>query len=94
MAVRELPDQLARLEQEATTLDNVGLSLTVLEKQVDAATAEYRSAAQNLSAARHTAAQLLGVQVTELMQTLGMAGGQFRGPGNPQRSGILRLRQR
>ena len=48
-----------------------------LEKQVSAATAEYRSAAQRLSEARRTAAQLLGVQVTELMQTLGMAGGQF-----------------
>jgi len=44
---------------------------------VSEATAEYRSAAQRLSHARRTAAQLLGVQVTELMQTLGMAGGQF-----------------
>ena len=77
VAVLELPDQLARIEQEAATLDNVGLSLTVLEKQVSAATVEYRSAAESLSAARRTAAQLLGVQVTELMQTLGMAGGQF-----------------
>ena len=77
VAVLELPDQLARVEQEVTALDNVGVSLTNLENQVSAATAEYRSAAQRLSHARQTAAQLLGVQVTQLMQTLGMAGGQF-----------------
>jgi DNA repair protein RecN (Recombination protein N) len=77
VAVLELPDQLARVEHEVTALDNVGVSLTNLENQVSAATAEYRSAAQRLSHARQTAAQLLGVQVTQLMQTLGMAGGQF-----------------
>jgi DNA repair protein RecN (Recombination protein N) len=77
VAVLELPDQLARVEQEVATLDNVAVSLTLLEKQVSATTAEYRSAAQRLSQARRTAAQLLGVQVTALMQTLGMAGGEF-----------------
>ena len=77
VAVLELPDQLARVEQEVTALDNVGVSLINLENQVSATTAEYRSAAQRLSHARRTAAQLLGVQVTQLMQTLGMAGGEF-----------------
>ena len=77
VAVLELPDQLARVEQEVTVLDNLGVNLTALEKQVSAATLEYRSAAQRLSQARRTAAQLLGVQVTQLMQTLGMAGGEF-----------------
>jgi DNA repair protein RecN (Recombination protein N) len=77
VAVLELPDQLARIEKEVAALDNVGVSLTALEKQVSATTEEYRSAAQRLSEARRTAAQLLGVQVTELMQTLGMAGGEF-----------------
>ena len=77
VAVLELPEQLARVEQEVATLDNLGVSLTVLEKQLSAATADYRSAAQRLSEARRTAAQLLGDQVTALMQTLGMAGGQF-----------------
>ncbi|HEY2464455.1 MAG TPA: DNA repair protein RecN [Steroidobacteraceae bacterium] len=77
VAVLELPGQLARIEQEVATLDNVALSLTALEKQVSSATGEYRSAAQRLSDARRTAAQLLGVQVTQLMQTLGMAGGEF-----------------
>ena len=77
VAVMELPEQLARVEQEVAALDNVGGSLIALEKQVNAATAEYRSAAQRLSEARRTAAQLLGDQVTTLMQTLGMAGGEF-----------------
>jgi DNA repair protein RecN (Recombination protein N) len=77
VAVLELPQQLARAEQEVATLDNVALSLTALERQVAVATGEYRSAAQRLSDARRTAAQLLGVQVTQLMQTLGMAGGEF-----------------
>jgi DNA repair protein RecN (Recombination protein N) len=77
VAVLELPDQLARIEQEVTALDDVGVSLTNLENQVSATTAEYRSAAQRLSDARRAAAQLLGIQVMQLMQTLGMAGGEF-----------------
>jgi len=75
--VLELPEHLARLEQEVAALDNVQVSLAALEKQVAETTREYRSAAQHLSDARRTAAQLLGVQVTQLMQTLGMAGGEF-----------------
>jgi len=75
--VLELPEHLARLEQEVAALDNVQVSLAALEKQVAETTRDYRSAAQRLSDARRTAAQLLGVQVTQLMQTLGMAGGEF-----------------
>jgi DNA repair protein RecN (Recombination protein N) len=75
--VLELPEHLARLEQELAALDNVQVSLAALEKQVAETTRDYRSAAQRLSDARRTAAQLLGVQVTQLMQTLGMAGGEF-----------------
>jgi len=77
VAVLELPEHMVRLEQELATLDNVQLSLAALERQVVELTRDYRSAAGALSGARHTAAQLLGVQVTQLMQTLGMAGGEF-----------------
>jgi DNA repair protein RecN (Recombination protein N) len=77
VTVLELPEQLARVEKEVAALDNVGVSLTTLEQQVTATTQAYRSAAKRLSEARHAAAQLLGVQVTRLMQTLGMAGGEF-----------------
>jgi DNA repair protein RecN (Recombination protein N) len=77
VAVLELPEHMVRLEQEIATLDDVQLSLATLERQVSELTRDYRSAAGALSGARNTAAQLLGVQVTQLMQTLGMAGGEF-----------------
>jgi DNA repair protein RecN (Recombination protein N) len=77
VAVRELPEQLLRVEQEVAALDNVQQSLATLEAQVARLTLEYRDAARRLSDARKTAALLLGVQVSKLMQTLGMAGGEF-----------------
>ena len=77
VAVLELPEQRVRVEQEVAALDNLQVSLAALEKQVTETTREYRSAAQRLSDARRAAAQVLGVQVTQLMQTLGMAGGEF-----------------
>ncbi len=77
VAVLELPEHMVRLEQELATLDDVQLSLATLERQVADLARDYRSAAGALSGARNTAAQLLGGQVTRLMQTLGMAGGEF-----------------
>jgi DNA repair protein RecN (Recombination protein N) len=77
VTVLELPEQLTRVEQEVATLDNVQLSLATLEAQLEQVTRDYRDAAGRLSGARNTSAQLLGVQVTKLMQTLGMAGGEF-----------------
>ena len=75
--VLELPQQLAQTEKEVAALDNVQVSLAALEKQVAVAIQEYRGAAERLSNARRTAAALLGGQVSKLMQTLGMAGGEF-----------------
>ena len=77
IAVLDLPEHSARIEQEVAALDNVQVSLAALEKQLADAARDYRSAAQRLSEARRAAAQLLEVQVTKLMQTLGMAGGRF-----------------
>jgi DNA repair protein RecN (Recombination protein N) len=77
VAVLELPEHLIRVEQEVAALDNVQSSLATLEGELAALTREYRAAAKALSTARDIAAQLLGVQVTKLMQTLGMAGGEF-----------------
>ncbi|HEY2779754.1 MAG TPA: DNA repair protein RecN [Steroidobacteraceae bacterium] len=77
VAVPDLPEQSARIEHEVNALDNVQVSLAALEKQVSETTRAYRSAAKSLTEARQTAALLLQAQVTELMQTLGMAGGQF-----------------
>jgi DNA repair protein RecN (Recombination protein N) len=77
VAVVQLPEHLVRVEQEVAALDNVQLSLATLEGELAELTGQYRAAAQALSGARSTAAQRLGVQVTKLMQTLGMAGGEF-----------------
>jgi DNA repair protein RecN (Recombination protein N) len=77
VAVLELPEHLIRVEQEVAALDNVQSSLATLEAELAELTRDYRAAAKALSDARRTAGQLLGVQVTKLMQTLGMAGGEF-----------------
>lgn len=77
LAVLELPAQLARLEQELAALDNVQVSLAALESQLTQLTQDYRGAAQRLREARESAALKLQRQVTELMQSLGMAGGEF-----------------
>jgi DNA repair protein RecN (Recombination protein N) len=75
--VLELPAQLARTEQEIEQLEGAETSLAALERQLAALEAEYRSAAERLSQARRRAAAALGRKITELMQTLGMSGGQF-----------------
>jgi DNA repair protein RecN (Recombination protein N) len=77
VSVLELPEQLARIDGELTTLDNVQHSLGKLELELGALTNDYRNAAQRLTEARKTAAAKLGRHITELMQTLGMAGGRF-----------------
>jgi DNA repair protein RecN (Recombination protein N) len=75
--VLELPSQLLRTEQELQTLENAELSLAELERQLAALTADYRTAAGRLTKARNRAAEVLGTQITKLMQTLGMSGGRF-----------------
>jgi DNA repair protein RecN (Recombination protein N) len=77
VAVMELPAQLAQIETELTALENVQVSLANLEARLAELMREYRDAAQRLSAARTAAALKLGRQVSALMQTLGMAGGEF-----------------
>jgi DNA repair protein RecN (Recombination protein N) len=77
MGVLELPAQLARVEKEVADLDNVQVGLAALEAQLSALQSEYRIAAKLLSDARSLAAERLSAEVTRLMQTLGMAGGEF-----------------
>jgi DNA repair protein RecN (Recombination protein N) len=77
VAVLNLPEQRARVEQEVASLDTVQLSLAALEGQMGELSREYRSAARHLSDERQAAARRLGDQVTRLMQTLGMSGGTF-----------------
>jgi len=75
--VLDLPAQLLKTEAELSALDNAEMSLAELERQLSALEADYTQAAQVLTKARQRAAEVLGKRITELMQTLGMAGGQF-----------------
>jgi DNA repair protein RecN (Recombination protein N) len=77
ITVLELPEHLERVVQEVAALENVQLSLAALKTQMQVLSGEYQTAAKRLSGARSAAARLLGNEVTELMQALGMAGGEF-----------------
>jgi DNA repair protein RecN (Recombination protein N) len=81
--VLDLPEQSLHIETELTTLDNAQQSLAALELEMATLTRDYRAAAQRLTAARKTAADHLGTQITRLMQGLGMAGGRFAVSINP-----------
>jgi len=81
--VFELPAQLTRTELELRTLENSELSLQELQRQLALVTAEYRTAAEDLSQARTRAAETLGREITRLMQTLGMSGGRFAASVTP-----------
>jgi DNA repair protein RecN (Recombination protein N) len=77
LTVLELPEQLARTEAELAALDGAQVSLAALEVELATLTRSYRIAAQRLTEARQAAAAQLGAHITQLMQGLGMAGGQF-----------------
>ncbi|HLZ98128.1 MAG TPA: DNA repair protein RecN [Steroidobacteraceae bacterium] len=76
-SVLELPAQLAATETELKTLENAESSLAELERRVVALEAEFRTAAARLTESRQRAAAELSLEITGLMQTLGMAGGRF-----------------
>jgi DNA repair protein RecN (Recombination protein N) len=75
--VLDLPAQRVRIEQELQALENAELSLAEFERRLALLEADYRAAAQRLTAARRRASEGLSEQITALMQTLGMAGGRF-----------------
>jgi DNA repair protein RecN (Recombination protein N) len=75
--VWELPDHLERLEAELDVLERATSSLTALRGQLEALTNDYNIAAVKLHRARTAAAAKLGIEVTQLMQSLGMGGGKF-----------------
>src|ERR1700730_235948 len=75
--VLELPAQLAGTERELQTLDNAELELGELERRLALLESEFRAAAQRLTEVRQRASAELSREITELMQTLGMAGGRF-----------------
>jgi DNA repair protein RecN (Recombination protein N) len=75
--VLDLPEQLISSESELRTLENAEFKLGELERQLAVLEREYHAAAQRLTGSRQRAAAELGREITELMQTLGMAGGRF-----------------
>jgi DNA repair protein RecN (Recombination protein N) len=75
--VLELPAQLVSTEEELRTLENAEFKLAELERRLALLESEFRAAAQRLTEARQRASAVLGREITELMQTLGMAGGRF-----------------
>jgi DNA repair protein RecN (Recombination protein N) len=83
LPVLDLPAQRDRMQLELQTLDNAQLSLAALESQMTLLARDYRTAAQQLTAARRSAAERLAEHITRLMQTLGMAGGRFAVGVNP-----------
>lgn len=73
----ELIELSQQMEQE---LDQLALSeqdIDKLSQQCDQAKNEYLNSAQELSQQRHKTAQHLSVTISEVMQALGMQGGQF-----------------
>jgi DNA repair protein RecN (Recombination protein N) len=75
--VLELPAQLVGTEQELQTLENAEVKLAELAHRLALLEGEFRAAAQRLTEVRQRASAELSREITELMQTLGMAGGRF-----------------
>ncbi len=72
----ELPALLAQWKSELRALD-AAADLDALQRLVAEATAAFNAEAKRLSAARRIAAPRLAAAVTQAMQQLGMADGQF-----------------
>jgi DNA repair protein RecN (Recombination protein N) len=89
-----LIERAAQLTKELEQLERAELDLAVLRKDLTAALESYRMQAQQLSARRVTAGRALAKDITNRMQTLGMAGGRFQvdvtqdGNADPAQHGI------
>lgn len=73
----ELPEFHRKLAEELDAIEHADERGQQLQEAVDTARENYRVLADNLSAARHTAARKLSAAVTDAMQGLGMPGGEF-----------------
>lgn len=78
---RVTPEGLAAhrdaMAQEFENLRNAGVRLQVLDGEIQAATADWRKAADTLSKARAKAAKTLSTKTSALISELGMGGGRF-----------------
>lgn len=73
-----LPALLEQLQTELQTLDHADQRLSGLAAEVAQHRAAYETSATKLHKARKRAAKAFGQRVSEAMQGLGMAGGQFQ----------------
>ncbi len=78
---RVQPEQLSavreRLAQQLSELEDTDYHLAAIEEELAGVQAEYQTVAETLSRARRKAAKRLSSEVTDHMQELGMAGGEF-----------------
>lgn len=74
----ELPRLLNDLQEERQQLESGDERLQQLGEELASIERQYQSAATKLTASRKKAAKKISKQVTERMQGLGMAGGDFR----------------
>ena len=72
-----LPEFRNRLSEELASLEQADQQLETLEHRCRELEARYDKSAKQLSRKRKKTAQLLSMQVTETMQSLGMSGGRF-----------------
>jgi DNA repair protein RecN (Recombination protein N) len=73
----ELPQRLATLTSDLSSLENSAADLATVRGQLATALTRYQELARQLSAARGTAAKALAKDVSARMQELGMSGGRF-----------------
>jgi DNA repair protein RecN (Recombination protein N) len=72
-----LPDKLGEIERDLQRLQNSEIELSELRGTVEQHYSAYQTLGEQLSAKRKSAADRLGREITEAMQTLGMPGGRF-----------------
>jgi len=77
IATKELITLLPQLTKELNNLEQSDVRLGSLEQDIQKSSENYLSYATKLTRTRNSAASKLSKQVTERMQDLGMAGGQF-----------------
>ncbi len=78
VAVAELPARLAQLKGELAGLEHADAQLASLRKEQADALSAWRVRAGQLSLRRAATAKSLSKEITQRMQTLGMAGGRFQ----------------
>ena len=77
VAIEKLPELTRDLKLELETLENSGENEEALNQELDQKRADYFHSATQLSTLRRETALTLSAQISQVMQQLGMQGGQF-----------------